>query len=71
MLGARPAGKATLLQHKVVVGCRVHSVEDVGVVWDLQLCRGRPTHRGVTGVMHVETASGMTAASEEGQLVVL
>lgn len=37
-LGPHRPGQAALLQHEVVVGSRVHGVENVGVVRDTQLC---------------------------------
>lgn len=38
VFGPACPGEATLLQDKVIVGRRVHGVEDVGVVRDSQLC---------------------------------
>lgn len=37
VLDLHPLGEASLLQHEVVVGSRVHGVEDIGIVRDLQL----------------------------------
>lgn len=39
VLGPHRSAQAALLQHKVVVGSRVHGVENVGVVGDPELCR--------------------------------
>lgn len=37
VLGPQRSGQATLLQHKVIVGSRVHGVENIGVVRDPKL----------------------------------
>lgn len=37
ILGPHWSAQAPLLQHKVVVGSRVHGVENIGVVWDPKL----------------------------------
>lgn len=37
MLDLHSLGEAPLLEHKVIVGSRVHGIEDIGIVRDLQL----------------------------------
>lgn len=40
VLGAPCLGEPPLLQYKVIVGRRIHGVEHIGIVWNLQFCRG-------------------------------